>query len=123
MKIMKIVLAIFTFFMLTSQIFSFPFLREEGPVFIVEIQSRPFSFPSNWVTPAITAQMESVTEDYAIFVWNKPGKNIVGVFSGDDLRVVMEEYRSSVFSRFSRVLLKLEVGKNRILNGRVVEVQ
>lgn len=102
--------------------FSFPFLREENSAFVVEIQSRPFSLPTDFITPAILAQVESVTEDYAIFVWNKPGMNIIDILSGNDLEALMETYRASVFSRMSRSLLKLEIGKNRIKNGRVVVV-
>ena len=100
-----------------------PFMSEEGPVFIVEIQSRPFSIPTDWNNPSNAIKMEVVTEDYAVFIWNKAGKNIVRIFEGSDLGALMEVYRSNVFTRMSKSLLKLEIGKNKIKNGRVIEVQ
>ncbi len=105
---------------LTANAFSFPFLREEGPVFIVEMQSRPFSLPTDWITPPMLSKVEAITDDYVIFVWNKAGKNIIETFSGNDLGVLMDIYKNSVFSRVNTILLDLEVGKNKIEDGRVV---
>lgn len=119
-KSMYLFLIVATLIMLTANAFSFPFLREEGPVFIVEIQNRPFSIPTDWITPHMLSQVESITDDYAIFVWSKVGSNIVEVFSDNDLGFLMDTYKSSVFSRVNRVLLDLEVGKSKIENGRVV---
>ena len=102
---------------------AFPFMSEEGPVFIIEIQSRPFSIPTDWNNPSNAIKVEATTEDYAVFVWNKAGENIVQVFEGSDLEALMDTYRSNVFTRINRSLLKLQVGKNKIKNGRVIEVQ
>lgn len=123
MRITTLAIALLSLLLFTGEAFAFPFLREEGPVFIVEIQSRPFSFPTDWSTPAVINSINSATGLYAVFVWNKAGKNIVQVFSGDDLEALMQTYRDSVFARVNKNVLRLEIGKNKIENGEVVEVQ
>lgn len=104
----------------SSSIFAIPILKEETLAFVIELQIRPFTFPTDWSTPAIRKKVEDVTGKYALFVWNKSGKNIVKVVSGDDLEQLFVDYAGEASTRTGRSIPAFEFGKSVIKNGKVI---
>lgn len=108
------------FIMLSTSVFSLPILREETIAFVVELQKRPFSFPTDWDTPAIRNTINGITGKYAILVWNKAGLNIISVVEGDDLDQLWTDYATEASARTGMTIPAYELGKNVIKNGKVV---
>ncbi len=108
------------FIMFSTSVFALPILREETLAFIVELQQRPFSFETDWETPAIINTLNGITGKYAIFVWNKAGRNIISVVEGDDLPQLWLDYAAEATTRTGMSIPAYEVGKNVIRNGKVV---
>lgn len=108
------------FIMLGTSVFALPILKEETIAFVVELQQRPFSFPTDWDTPAIRNTLNGINGKYAILVWNKAGRNIVRVVEGDTAGTLWEAYATEASARSGMTIPAYELGKNIIRNGKVV---
>ena len=108
------------FIMCSTSVFALPILREETLAFVVELQQRPFSFQTDWDTPAIRNTINGINGKYAIFVWNKAGRNIVSVVEGDNLDQLWTDYAAEATTRTGMSIPAYELGKNVIRNGKVV---
>lgn len=108
------------FIMFSTSVVAFPILKEETIAFVVELQQRPFSFPTDWETPAIRNTLNGINGRYAILVWNKAGRNIVSVIEGDDIDPLWEAYATEATTRTGNTIPAYELGKNVIRNGKVV---
>ncbi len=108
------------FIMFGTSVFALPILKEETIAFVVELQVKPFSVPTDWSTPAIQNTLNGISGRYAILVWNKAGRNIVSVVEGDDLPQLWIDYASEASTRTGMTIPAYELGKNVIRNGKVV---
>jgi hypothetical protein len=108
------------FIMFSVNVFALPILKEETLAFVVELQQRPFSFQTDWDTPAIRNTINGINGKYAIFVWNKAGRAIVSVVEGDNLDQLWEDYATEATTRTGITIPAYELGKNVIRNGKVV---
>lgn len=108
------------FIMFGTSVFALPILKEETLAFVVELQQRPFSFPTDWDTPAIRNTLNGITGKYAILVWNKAGLNIISVVEGDNLDQLWLDYAAEATTRTGMTIPAYELGKNVIRNGKVV---
>lgn len=123
MKLSKVIVALFALALFTAQLFSWPVLKEEGTVFIIELQNRPFTIPTAWDSQVNRIRMEAVTEDHAVFVWNKASGILVAFVNDANFESLMEKYETMVFANMNKSLLNLQIGKNKIEKGKVVKVQ
>jgi len=108
------------FIMFGTSVFALPILKEETIAFVVELQQRPFSVPTDWSTPAIRNTLNGINGRYAILVWNKAGKNIISVVEGDNLDQLWIDYADEATTRSGMTIPVYEPGKNVIRNGKVV---
>lgn len=116
----KVIGFIIALLMLSTNVFALPILKEETLAFVVELQQRPFSYPTAWETPAIRMTIDGLTLKYAIFVWNKPGRNIISAFESDDLDQLWLDYSAEATARTGMNIPAYELGKNVIREGKVV---
>ena len=123
---MNRVLIVLCFALSCPSAFGMVILREEQGPMVIELQSNNGTAAEpSWVvatanvTPAVLNRLDQLTARFAVIVWN-PGGQIVKTIESGSISTLLDQYNAEVLGRMGRTLLKLNSGRNRLVNSRVV---